>query len=546
MSANPQPRPFVTGDLDLLISRSLDGDLPGEEERELKNLLAADPVARARYDAMARLVGRLEELPDPETPFALSTRVRTQVEDDTRGLAATLHRFGFYFRPATVGVFIFGIVAVVLTSTIMVPPKPVATVAEATDPSKVQPAPAPEDDGRVNVFFAESPKKDDASPATAAPARIAAAPDQGRANEAKGTLRQEPVLVASAETRREKEETAAFAPERAAPALAAAAPAPPSAAALGAAADESVAEGASLQKAAGSDEKRLRASAPQAAGASRVAGSAQVVGEAAGVLSFSNPARTRRPRGTVRGLLSPRPGRLGTSHRRRPPRRRLRVGAFRPRREAEGPLLYPRRGRRGGGLGGRDRPPSVGFQPRPAGDSDELTCCMQASCMDSRIESPRSLPSGRMGLQRGTIVKRTQTARVRKALDYVKRRLKLDLEFVVQPGEVHDQFGLLDIERSDRGTEDRKVWIVSYDPELVSQEVARRAPASRLSRSPSRAHLAALRRSRGRHPPSARLHAPQGADGPLHRRARERRLRARAEDRPALLPLAPLGRSLIA
>ena len=199
MSANPQPRPFVTGDLDLLISRSLDGDLPGEEERELKNLLAADPVARARYDARARLVGRLEELPDPETPFALSTRVRTQVEDDTRGLAATLHRFGFYFRPATVGVFIFGIVAVVLTSTIMVPPKPVATVAEATDPSKVQPAPAPEDDGRVNVFFAESPKKDDASPATesAAPARIAAAPDQGRANEAKGTLRQEPTRPSS-------------------------------------------------------------------------------------------------------------------------------------------------------------------------------------------------------------------------------------------------------------------------------------------------------------------------------------------------------------
>ena len=296
MSANPQPRPFVTGDLDLLISRSLDGDLPGEEERELKSLLAADPTARARYDAMARLVGRLEALPDPEAPFALSTRVRTQVEDDTRGLAASLHRFGFYFRPATVGVFVVGIVAVVLTSTIMVPPKPVATVAEATDPSKAQPAPAPEDDGRVNVFFAESAKKDDASPATvaaapAAPARVAAAPDQGRANEAKGKLRQEPVLVASAETPREKEESVAFAPERDAPTLAAAAPAPPSAVASRAAADESVAEGVSLQKAAGSDEKRLRASAPQAAGASRVAASAQVVGKAAGTLSFSTPAR---------------------------------------------------------------------------------------------------------------------------------------------------------------------------------------------------------------------------------------------------------------
>ena len=299
MSANPQPRPFVTGDLDLLISRSLDRDLPGEEERELKSLLQADSAARARYDAMARLVGRLEELPDPEAPFALSTRVRSQVENDTVGIAATLHRFGFYFRPATVGVVAFGIVAVVLTSTIMAPPKPTATVAEAKDQSTAQPASAPEDDGRVNVFFADSPKKDDASPAAvsaapaapAAPARIAAAPDQNRANEAKGKLRQEPVLVASAETPREKEESVAFAPERDAPALAAAAPAPPSAVASRAVADESVAEGASLQKAAGSDEKRLRASAPQAAGATRVAASAQVVGKAAGTLSFSNPAR---------------------------------------------------------------------------------------------------------------------------------------------------------------------------------------------------------------------------------------------------------------
>ncbi len=67
-------------------------------------------------------------------------------------------------------------------------------------------------------------------------------------------------------------------------------------------------------------------------------------------------------------------------------------------------------------------------------------------------------------------MKRTQAARVRKALDFVKKRLKLDLEFVVEPGEVHEQFGLLDIERSMRGTEDRKVWVVSFDPELVSKE----------------------------------------------------------------------------
>ena len=132
MSANPQPRPFVTGDLDLLISRSLDGDLPGEEERELQSLIAADPAARARYEAMACLVGRLEALPDPETPFALSIRVNSQLEDDTRGLAASLHRFGFYFRPATIGVVVFGIVAVAISYTVISPQKPVATVAVAT------------------------------------------------------------------------------------------------------------------------------------------------------------------------------------------------------------------------------------------------------------------------------------------------------------------------------------------------------------------------------------------------------------------------------
>ena len=139
MSANPQPRPFVTGDLDLLISRSLDGDLPGEEERELKSLLVSDPTARARYDAMARLVGRLEELPEAETPFALATRVASQVEADTRGFAATLHKYGFYFRPATFGVIAAGLVVVAVIATLRNSPKPVATVAEV----KTATAPAP-------------------------------------------------------------------------------------------------------------------------------------------------------------------------------------------------------------------------------------------------------------------------------------------------------------------------------------------------------------------------------------------------------------------
>ena len=69
-------------------------------------------------------------------------------------------------------------------------------------------------------------------------------------------------------------------------------------------------------------------------------------------------------------------------------------------------------------------------------------------------------------------MKRKQTDRVKKALDYVKRKLRLDLEFVVLPGEPGEQSGVMKIERSDRGTEDRKVWIVTFDVNYVSGETA--------------------------------------------------------------------------
>lgn len=65
---------------------------------------------------------------------------------------------------------------------------------------------------------------------------------------------------------------------------------------------------------------------------------------------------------------------------------------------------------------------------------------------------------------------RPQTERVTKALTYVRKRLRLDLEFVVTPGTPEEQFGILDIQRSLRGTEDRKVWHVTYDVDHVSRE----------------------------------------------------------------------------
>ncbi|HUM02916.1 MAG TPA: hypothetical protein VL084_11550 [Thermoanaerobaculia bacterium] len=67
-------------------------------------------------------------------------------------------------------------------------------------------------------------------------------------------------------------------------------------------------------------------------------------------------------------------------------------------------------------------------------------------------------------------LKQRESERVRRALEYVKRRLKLDLELVVSPAPEGEHAGLLDIERSYRGTEDRKVWLITFDAEVVARE----------------------------------------------------------------------------
>ncbi len=273
MSANPQPRPLVTGDLDLQISRALDGDLTGEEERELHALLAADPSARARYDAMARVVGRLGELPDPEPPFALGTRVQVQVEADTQGFTAVLQRYGFYFRPATVGIVVLGISMAVVVSSLRQSPTPTATVAAAGEAA----APAPVDEGRVDVYFLETAKKE-AAPASAPAAGPAAEPARARNEAPKPAARQEPVLVASAEAPREKEETA-FAPERDTTSLPSVAPAADSG--PGGRAEAGAEERVAMQKSAsGLDATRARLAAAPAPSVATV----DVVGDSAGVL----------------------------------------------------------------------------------------------------------------------------------------------------------------------------------------------------------------------------------------------------------------------
>jgi hypothetical protein len=67
-------------------------------------------------------------------------------------------------------------------------------------------------------------------------------------------------------------------------------------------------------------------------------------------------------------------------------------------------------------------------------------------------------------------LKQIQSERVQRALTYVKSKLKIDLEFVVEAADPEEQVGLLDIQRSFRGTEDRKVWLVTFDPEHVARE----------------------------------------------------------------------------
>ena len=67
-------------------------------------------------------------------------------------------------------------------------------------------------------------------------------------------------------------------------------------------------------------------------------------------------------------------------------------------------------------------------------------------------------------------MRKRETERVKRAIEYVKRRLRLDMEFVVPAAAAGEHAGLLDITRSYRGTEDRKVWLVTFDVDLVSKE----------------------------------------------------------------------------
>jgi hypothetical protein len=168
VSARPSVPRLEGEELDLLISRSLDGDLSPEETRDLETVLANDPAARKRRDELAGLVAETRALPAPAPPFALATRVNSNVSEKTARGGSVFHRFGFYPPPGTAigAMVVLGVVAVAIT--VLNPaPRPVgSTVARRAD-------------GPVEVFFQEGKRAKDAVQDAAKGAEKKAAPPSG-------------------------------------------------------------------------------------------------------------------------------------------------------------------------------------------------------------------------------------------------------------------------------------------------------------------------------------------------------------------------------
>ncbi|MDL2717927.1 MAG: hypothetical protein PT977_09250 [Acidobacteriota bacterium] len=143
--------------LDLLISRSLDGDLSPEEQRDLETVLANDAAARRRQEEMAGLVAEARALPSPAPPFALSTRVNANVSEKAARGGSILNRFGFYPPPgmAIGAMVVLAIGAVAVTVMNPAPRRVATTIAERAD-------------GPVDVFFQDGTRAKDAAKKAAA------------------------------------------------------------------------------------------------------------------------------------------------------------------------------------------------------------------------------------------------------------------------------------------------------------------------------------------------------------------------------------------
>jgi hypothetical protein len=147
VSARPDVPRLAEEELDLLISRSLDGDLTPDEEQRLERLVALDPSAARRKAELAALVADVKALPDLATPFALGTRVNANVTERAGRPGSLGGRLGLFPPPglAKAALFVVGIVGVAIAILRPVPKRAAEGPVEVLLLNPQQPAaPAPQ------------------------------------------------------------------------------------------------------------------------------------------------------------------------------------------------------------------------------------------------------------------------------------------------------------------------------------------------------------------------------------------------------------------
>jgi hypothetical protein len=167
MSARPDVRRLSGEDLDVLISRSLDGDLPPEDQKLLEEILASDPQAAARRDELAGVVAALGALPAPGAPLGMSARIAANASERSTGLAGVWQRLGIFPPPAMVrgAAAVFAIVVIGIS--VMRSQGERAKQYEQVEATAVAKA-AEGSEGAVSVFFQEKKEGPDANASGAA------------------------------------------------------------------------------------------------------------------------------------------------------------------------------------------------------------------------------------------------------------------------------------------------------------------------------------------------------------------------------------------
>lgn len=205
MSARPRPETLPPEELDLLLSRHLDGDLSPDETAELERFLAASPEARNRLEALSAVVASLHAAPAPAASFALSTRIFAGVLEGSGAVSGLFHRFGIAPKYGYLFALMAAIslVAVGLLSktappvqvaqapsrdvvSVFIPSSPAPAGKSADKAGRTAGAPAaPSAPAALQVASAESAQSaaNEASPASnrasESPARTGAAPAEG-------------------------------------------------------------------------------------------------------------------------------------------------------------------------------------------------------------------------------------------------------------------------------------------------------------------------------------------------------------------------------